>query len=454
MLKKYFLVFFLILFHLVVVSQKTDVRVTGAVYDETSGEPLENVNIRFQQSRTGTITDDLGGFLLSTQNLPAILIVSHIGYETENISIKFAPLDELIINLRQKTSGLSGVVITSNRIDTVFIDDEYAVLDYEVLDDGILLLIFKYNLLRSELLFTDFGGRELMELKVLPAKPLQLLKDCLGSLHVISKNKAFQVSLDDDLIRLYDGVEIGKFRALMDDCKFEIKNKLYFSQKGFMELGRIFYYINTDDNQKHLLCSIFDENKMDFFYQNPENAILFGVTGPDLGDLRGLEGDLDLIGHMRFADTEAHFRKTTFLSPAYLPIFRIGDSVAIFNHPKSQIEFYGFTDSLLGSIPISYHLDSLTYKGIVPASAFKREGKWLKEIYVDQKLGKAYTLFMKSNGNKTIKEINLKTGGLLPAILIPFPYVRKINIYDGYVYFIYKGWGSNQRNKLFRQRLD
>ena len=454
MLKNIFLVFSLILIHLAAVSQKTNVWVNGAVYDEISGEPLEDANIRFQQSQTGTITDDLGGFSLTTQKLPSILVVSHIGYETKNISIKFTPLDDLVINLRQKSSGLSGVVITSQKIDTVFIDDEYAVLDYEVLDEGILLLVFKYNLLRSELLFTDFAGGELMELKVLPAKPLQLLKDCFGLLHVISKSKVFQISLDDDKIRLYDGVEIGKFNALMDGCEFEIKNKLYFSQKGFMELGRIFYYINTNDSQKHLLCSVFDEDKMDFFSQNPENAILFGATGPDLGDLRGLKGDLDIIGQMRFADTEAHFRKITFLSPAYLPIFRIGDSVAIFNHPASKIEFYGFQDSLVGSTPISYHIEENEHKGIIPVSAFKREGKWLKEVYVDHKWRKAYTLFMKSNGEQTIKEIDLETGELNTSILIPFPYVRKINVFDGHVYFIYKGWGSNQRNKLFRQGLD
>ena len=434
--------------------QHTDIRVKGAVYDEKSGEPLENVNIHFQDSKTGTITDDLGKFSIYTKKLPTILVVSHIGYETKNISIKFTPLDDLEIKLERKTSMLPGVVIVSEKIDTVFIDDEYAVLDYEILDTGILMLIFKYNLLRSELLFTDFSGNKLLKLNFLPAKPLQLYKDCLGSVHVISKNKAFQIYFRNDNVLLYDGVEIGKFNALMDDCKFEIKNKLYFSQKGFMELGNEFYYVNTDDNQKHLLCRIFDEDKMDFFVQNPENAGLFGVTGPDLGDLRGFEGDIDIVTQMRFLSVEAHFRKLTYLSPAYIPIFKLGDSVAIFNHPKSQIEFYDFQDSLAGITAISYNEDNNTYKGLIPIGTFKREGKWLKEVYVDPIQERAYTLFMKSNGDKVVKEIDLETGALKTSILIPFPYVRKISVYDGYVYFIYKGWGGNQRNKLFRQRLD
>jgi hypothetical protein len=448
------LFFFFIPIHFLSFGQSTDIRIKGAVYDKKTGEPLESANIHFQDSSEGTITDDLGKFALNTRKLPVVLVVSHIGFKTRNISIKYTPFDDLVIEMEQKTSMLPGVVIISEKIDTVFIDDEYAVLDYEILDSGILMLIFKYNLSRSELLFTDFSGTELAKLKFLPAKPLQLYKDCLGNVHVISKEKAFQVYFRDDKILLYDGAEIGKFHALLDDCKFEIKNKLYFAQKGFMELGKVFYYINTDDNQKHMLCSIFDEDKVDFFYQNPENIGLFGTAGPDLGDLRGLDSDFDIIRNMNNMNREAHFRKIAYLSPAYLPVFRIGDSVIIFNHPESQIEFYDFQDSLAGIIPISYNQDNNKYKGLIPVGTFKREGKWLKEVYVDPLQLRAYTLFMKSNGDKVVKEINLESGELKTSIQIPFPYVRKIDVYNGFVYFIYKGFGSNQRNKLFRQKLD
>jgi hypothetical protein len=193
---------------------------------------------------------------------------------------------------------------------------------------------------------------------------------------------------------------------------------------------------------------------MDFFYQNPENFALFGNPLTDMGDLLGNVNDSLTMGRMRKSMVEEEFRKLTYLSPAYLPIFGIGDSVILFNHPKSQIELYDFHDSLVATIPISYNQDNNTNKGLIPVGTFKREGKWLKEIYVDRLHKRAYTLFMKSNGNKEIKEINLESGEVSMAIIIPFPYVKKIDVYNGFVYFIYKGWGENQRNKLFRQRLD
>ncbi|NOX47639.1 MAG: carboxypeptidase-like regulatory domain-containing protein [Chlorobi bacterium] len=453
-MKNFFFVLFLIAIRLSAFGQKTEILVKGAVYDNKTGEPLENVNIHFLESKAGAITDGLGRFSIYTQKLPAVLEISHIAYETKNISIKSIPLIDMEIKLEPKTSILPGVVITSEKIDTVFMDDEYAVLDYEIMDNGILMLVFRYNLLHSELLFTDFSGTEMIKLKILPAKPLQLFKDCLGTVHVISKNKAFQVYFQDDKVLLYEGVGIGKFHALMDDCKFGIRNKLYFSEKAFMELGQVFYYINTDDNQKHLLCTVFDEDKVDFFYQNPENLALFGDPLTDKGDLMANGNDPAVIDRLRKNFEEAQFRKLAYLSPAYIPIFGMGDSVILFNHPKSQIELYDFQDSMVVKIPISYNGDNNTNKGLIPVGTFKREGKWLKEVYVDKLHKRAYTLFMKSNGNKEVKEINLRTGEVSSVIIIPFPYVKKIDVYNGFVYFIYKGWGENQRSKLFRQRLD
>ena len=131
-MKNFFFLISLITIHFLSFGQHTDIRIRGAVYDKKTGEPLENVNIHFQDSKTGTITNDLGKFIIITRKLPTILVVSHIGYETKNISIKFTPLDDLVIKLEQKTSMLPGVVIVSEKIDTVFIDDEYAVLDYEI----------------------------------------------------------------------------------------------------------------------------------------------------------------------------------------------------------------------------------------------------------------------------------------------------------------------------------
>jgi hypothetical protein len=79
--------------------------------------------------------------------------------------------------------------------------------------------------------------------------------------------------------------------------------------------------------------------------------------------------------------------------------------------------------------------------------------KWKKKVLVDKKRNKAFTLFQRINGTIDLYEINLTTGNITFRLNIPFPYVQKIQIQDGYLYYIYKGYGEGQLKKLFRQRL-
>jgi len=85
--------------------------------------------------------------------------------------------------------------------------------------------------------------------------------------------------------------------------------------------------------------------------------------------------------------------------------------------------------------------------------AFVKSTKWQEKIYIDEDLKKAYTVFQNISGTKDLKEIDLDAGKLTLKLTIPFPFVQKIKIKNGYVYFIYKGWGETHRKKLFRQEI-
>lgn len=321
-------------------------------------------------------------------------------------------------------------------------------------DDGIVLLIYKYTLTRAELLFAEFTGEELSGLKILPGKPLKLFKDCLGNIHIITKTKAFQVYSEGNSIKLYNGVDLDYFMGIMGYCKFIIGSKMYYTGYGFMDLVANFYYIDTVDKKNFLFRTITDQQKLDFLKYNPENySLLSGTGGHDLGGLKGLPEDNAILDKIRDMDIEKRFNQMAYFSPVYVPMFKLGDTVCVFNHPESKIELYDELDSLFKETPISYH--ETEKKDIVNTlvSAFQRQNKWLKKIYVDPVQKKAYTLFFSNNGTKELKEIDMETGKLVSTMRIPFPYVEKISVHNGYVYFIYKGWGEYQKKKLFRQQI-
>ena len=122
-----------------------------------------------------------------------------------------------------------------------------------------------------------------------------------------------------------------------------------------------------------------------------------------------------------------------FLKPMPTPIRAVKNRVMLFNHVESVLEAYSADAQLLEKVPIRYH----------------ERKRWGEEVLIDEVAGKAYTWFLEK-GHPELHEIDLATGELGPAMRIYHPYVEKIRVRDGYVYFLYREFGSLQRKTLYR----
>jgi hypothetical protein len=426
------------------------------VTDIDSGEPIENVNISVRNSNTGTITDELGWFQVWITRLPFSLEFSHISFEAKNIGFEHKPLQKLKVLMSRKSEPLSEVVITSHKTDTLYANRLYSVLDYELCEHGILLLIYKTRLSRSELLLLDYNGTILLDLKVLPMKPLGLFRDCLGEIHILSQDQAWQVSIQDTKMILYDPYAIDYFTEVMTGCRFKVGKKVYFEDFEYYDLIKKFYYVTTIDTSWHLLAVAADQDKIDFLRQNPENLNI-SQTEAELSLLarfNGTSNDKMTLDLIRNLDESRRFNKMAYLRRIYAPLFVLADSILIFDHPNNRIQFYDYSDSLIGETTINYHLSKGSDTLSEQSHAFLNPAKWKEEIWVDGKRNRAYTAFQHIDGTKDLKEIDLRTGVVTFKVNIPFPYVQKIKVRDGYLYYVYKGFGEYQNKKLFRQRID
>ena len=82
-------------------------KITGTVTDQT-GEPIIGANVLVKGAKTGVITDFEGKFTLSvTDN--SILIISYLGYVTQNVSVKGQT--HFKITLKEDTQSLDEVVV-------------------------------------------------------------------------------------------------------------------------------------------------------------------------------------------------------------------------------------------------------------------------------------------------------------------------------------------------------
>lgn len=81
--------------------------VTGTVADSQGGVP--GVNVKVKGSTTGTITDMDGKFTLNVPSSISVLVISYIGYTTQEIPVNNQKI--LNINLKEDTKVLDEVVV-------------------------------------------------------------------------------------------------------------------------------------------------------------------------------------------------------------------------------------------------------------------------------------------------------------------------------------------------------
>lgn len=91
-----------------------NVRVTGQVSTNTTGEYLPGVSVRVKGTNIGTDTDSSGRFQLSVPSLPVTLVISSVGYETEEIRVATASAP---LTIFLSTSNIIGqeVVVSASR---------------------------------------------------------------------------------------------------------------------------------------------------------------------------------------------------------------------------------------------------------------------------------------------------------------------------------------------------
>ena len=87
--------------------------IVGEVVNETTGEAVPNVNIRFRGTKIGTTSDENGNYVLRVDmQAKEQLIFSAVGYYTQRFDIEPGAMAGLQVALRERTATLSEVVVS------------------------------------------------------------------------------------------------------------------------------------------------------------------------------------------------------------------------------------------------------------------------------------------------------------------------------------------------------
>ena len=435
------------------------IQIKGTVRNELTSQIVPDANIRIYSTRQGTPTDKDGNFTLVLSKLPVTIVVSCIGYERAVYDIIEKSAKPLRIFLRPVTYVLKEVEISPVSHSAVYEDKTYSVLDYEMMDDHVLLLVFR-NVAKSAGMVLLSRTGDTLAVSDLPELPPEMLRrDFLSNVHYYAKSgQTYQCYYNPEhqSLDFLHPVSTDSLEKYVMPYLFRISGRLYFQEKVLNGFGTSIAYYSKDGGKRYIRNCLNDKKISEYrddmlFYLRWNGAIgTYAFPEDDIESEDRFDFSKSLIEGGAYGKNEARAHQFEFFNMIY-PLFKHNeDTIAFFNFGSDLLEMLDPDGKVISVAPISFHKGSTGINPLTKSDRAENDGwRWGTKILVDEASHALYTMFLRS-GMVMIRRIDLKTGKLGVATIIPFPFPEKIKIYKNEAFFLCKEGGNNENWKLLK----
>ncbi|MBI9066226.1 MAG: carboxypeptidase-like regulatory domain-containing protein [Salinivirgaceae bacterium] len=369
--------------------------------------PIADVNIKVLGTNKGTKTNIQGYFSLKDVVNPSTILFSHLSYENYYGKLVSDKDSQYHVVLRPKTYMLGEISIQKN-VKRRLTDKYEYISSFEIFEDKIIYIgLQNRRLNRASLVLLDFSGKVITKLPI--EGKSELFKDCIGNVHLVQSDTAYQL--------FYDGIKI---------------HKLYPASKEFF-YEKLNDCITTSNN-------LFIYKK----YYNNNQTLLYYSVNSETGKYHDMWMDESALGKSIFNqkkylnEFEERFYKEIFVKPIYCPMFKANDEIIVFNHIDNTIDVFNEHGIFIDSRRIVYHASK----------------KWDNLILHDEGTESFYAVF-DNGGIKTLIKINEEKGTLTEEKYMingkPFP--KNLKIHNGVALFIYRDKDNLGYSRLYFQKL-
>lgn len=417
--------------------------------DTKSGENIQNVNVLAKlmeansKGKDSTFYTRSSGKGIVSFKLENVAIGSTINlncthpiYEAYSKTLKTKSLsDTLKITLflqATKSLQLKEVVVKAPGIpDTVFRSERLSVADFEVQNNGdILLLTYPKQLSKgSELVLYD--GQQIITSFQVNDQAQALTRDYRGNTHVICKDNVFGVFIKEDEIQL-GMLPKPYFMKYVAPILDTIQTKLFLSNFNKDYPAFEYYTFDQEDSSYRVILKIEDELMMEMYraeYKWMDIRTKLWAKNKELET--GIDAEIWVGAN--------YFTQSIYYKEVYAPMFKRNDSIYVFNYPKDRLEVYNKYGECKDSIAIYHHYNA------------KQTG-WQSQLIQDKITGVVYAIYEKT-GSTYLGLIDLKTGTIQEKVKLGFRYVDKIRVHNNVVYYVYRPFESVQKKFLYKEKL-
>ena len=344
-------------------------------------------------------------------HLPATIQLSHLAYEPKSIVIKKGM--DLVIRLAPISYPLDTITVKSDPVISILEDKPLYVWDYEFYDDMLIFLAYQdMSMFKPRLILFNTEGDSIASMPVRKAQ--RLFKDCTDEVHLIKRDEVSQVYFDSTNLHLIYTYPADMVDSILNPCIEKLGQNFYFHQYYYRNQVLLYYYFNQVSKETTELTFIKDSLRMLHAFDEDRFASM---------------GSYD--------EFDKRFVEMVIYAPLYAPLRKIDNIIYVFDFTNDLLMQFDSSGNVSRSVELTFH----------------HKDDWNKSILIDEKKGKVYSVFL-NNGNYHLREIDLKLGiAGIPIIIPNYPFIEKIKIRNGYVYFLYKEKKHYQYKKLFKMQL-
>ena len=322
------------------------------------------------------------------------------------------------------------VHVLSSFTEIAFEDSKNYIIDFEVSELGYYVLlkhIRKYQLVKLD---EELGVVSKMNLNF---KPTQLFSDCLGGLHLLSKDSMYQINTYSDKLSIFERNSIDLYHEFYKNCVGQSGDYVYMEEVKDFGQSKIFYAFDRNEGSKHLLYKIEDSLAV-----ADVNLEYRGILGDShLESQRMQEIDIAQLGASRDHMERIFFFMQVLSRPDYNPLFVRNDTTHIFDHTNGLAIHLAPSGEVIATKAIDYH----------------QQKSWKERNHLDPIRSKFYTEYT-NGGYQYLSSLSLgEYKGGIKMEVSDYTHSEKLIVYDGFVYYTHKENVDAHLNKLYRRKL-
>lgn len=420
-------------------AQVKPVIVRGNVYDKETKKPLSSISVKLLNSTIVTETNKKGAFELMVPRVKHIsLLVSSVSWKKEVRELDLEDYRDTVniyFYLKQETYLLDSVdIFAKTKPDTIFGSNKFSVIDFDFHEDRYILLTIDRKTDKPFVRLADEGQHILSSFPV-PKEAgeiKELFHDFLGYTNVICKEAIFKVRVKGDKISLAS-LPVEDYNSMIRPVIDTINNQLLFSNynRDFPMFSYMSY--NVKDSSRKTLAEVEDPELMhayrfEYYSLKPAEKLL----------ARNLADEYGMDKH-QVAALLTGFTHSMFYAPLYAPLYVIGDTIHVFDHYKDCLFHLDKNGKKIDSVKIGYHHP-------------KNWREWKNVMLKDLVENSIYAVY-DNNGHKYMKRISYRTGKEEGKYKLIHHSAEKIRIRDGYIYYVYRPFESQQEKFLYKEKI-